>query len=163
MAVWRQNLVAGPMLARLIAPAALLALSACSAAVPGYSPPPFKETKNQFGKPLDSGDMQGDRYEMSSAERAMDCKRLTGSMQITISRLRDAGVREEPSTVASAAQSWATPLFGGSGKSADRQAVYARERAKLDAYNAELVAKGCKSLDIDAELARPPEPPGQRY
>ena len=151
------------MLARRLAPAALLVLSACSAAMPGYSPPPFKESKSQIlGKPLEGGVMQGDRYEMSSAERGMDCKRLTGSMQITISRLRDAGIREEPSTVASTMESWASPLFGGSGKSADRQAVYLRERAKLDAYNAELAAKGCTTLDIEAELARPPDP-GTRY
>ena len=65
--------------------------------------------------------------------------------------------------MASTAQTWGAPLFGGSGKGADRQAVYARERAKLDAYNDELGAKGCKTLDIDAELARAPDAPGKRY
>src|SRR5688572_8970532 len=147
------------MLARNLAPALLLALAACSAAVPGYTPPPFNENKSQFGKPLESGDVRGGRYEMSGTERAMDCKRLTGSMQITMSRLRDGFVREEPSAVASTAHSWGAPLLGGSGTGADRQAVYARERAKLDAYNDELGAKGCKQLDIDAELARAPDPP----
>jgi hypothetical protein len=93
----------------------------------------------------------------------MDCKRLTGSMQITISRLKDAYGREEPSAAASTAQTWAGPLFGSGGKGADRQALYARERAKLDAYNEELAAKGCKTLDIEAELARAPEPPGKKY
>jgi hypothetical protein len=41
--------------------------------------------------------------------------------------------------------------------------LYARELAKLDAYNAELAAKNCKPLDITAELARPPDQPGKRY
>jgi hypothetical protein len=50
-------------------------------------------------------------------------------------------------------------VFGGSASSADRQGVYARERAKLDAYNRELGAKGCPMIDIDAELARPAEGP----
>ena len=50
-------------------------------------------------------------------------------------------------------------MLGGSAKSADRQAVYGRERAKLDAYNRELAAKGCPTIDIEAELARPPEGP----
>jgi hypothetical protein len=54
-------------------------------------------------------------------------------------------------------------MFGGSAAGADRQAVYARERAKLDAYNDELAAKGCRPLDIEAELARTPDPPGTRY
>ena len=96
---------------------------------------------------------------MSGAEKQMDCKRLTGSIQIGITRLRDAIGREEPSAVSSTAQKMATSVFGGSAKSGDRQGVYARERAKLDAYNNELGAKGCPMLDIDAELARPPEGP----
>jgi hypothetical protein len=54
-------------------------------------------------------------------------------------------------------------VLGGSTAGADRQAVYARERAKLDAYNRELAAKGCKTVDIEAELAKPPETTGKRY
>jgi hypothetical protein len=150
------------MLVRILVPAALLALAGCAAAMPGYMPPAFNEKKNPFPT-AESGDMRDGRYEMSSSERAMDCKRLTGSMQITISRLKDAYGREEPSAAASTAQTWAGPLFGSGGKGADRQALYARERAKLDAYNEELAAKGCKTLDIEAELARAPEPPGKKY
>ena len=96
---------------------------------------------------------------MSATEKQMDCKRLTGSIQIGITRLRDPIGREEPSAVSSAAQKMTSPVFGSSAKTADRQAVYARERAKLDAYNSELAAKGCKTVDIEAELARPPEGP----
>lgn len=151
------------MRARLFVPAVLLVLTACAAAVPGYTPPPFKE-KSKFGTVLESGDVQpGGRYEMSEAEKAMDCKRLTGSMQITMLRLKDPSGRAEPSAAASATQKMAGPVLGGSTVGADRQAVYARERAKLDAYNRELAAKGCKTVDIEAELARSPEPPGKRY
>jgi hypothetical protein len=165
MAVWRRNLVAdNPMYARILVPAALLALTACASAVPGYVPPPLGgEKKNEFAHAMESGDMRGDRYEMSSTERGMDCKRMTGSMQITISRLKDKYGREEPSSVASSAQSYSGPLFGSSGKGADRGALYARERAKLDAYNEELAAKNCKTLDIEAELARAPDSPGKKY
>jgi hypothetical protein len=84
-------------------------------------------------------------------------------MQITISRLKDSYVRMEPTVGARTAQSTVAPVLGGSTVGADRQVVYARERAKLDAYNRELTAKGCKPLDIDAELARAPDPPGKRY
>ena len=147
------------MLARILIPAALLALTACAAAMPGYSPPPFKE-KSKMATPLESGDVRSDgNYEMSATEKAMDCKRLTGSIHIGITRLRDAIGREEPSAVSSGAQKLTTSVFGGSAKSADRKGVYARERAKLDAYNSELGAKGCPMLDIDAELARPPDGP----
>src|SRR5262245_49506871 len=151
------------MLVRFAIPAALLLLTACAAAVPGYSPPPFKEVKGPLGKPMTSGDVQADgHYEMSSEEKARDCKHITGSMQIVIARLKDDLGRVEPSTAAKAAQTAVTPLFGGSARGADREAVYARERAKLDAYNRELAAKGCKTIDVEAELARAPDPPGKR-
>jgi hypothetical protein len=149
------------MFPRLSAPAALLLLASC-AAVPGYIPPPLEgsHTKNKFGTALESGDVGAEgRYEMSAAEKAMDCKRLTGSIQIGIDRLKDPVGRQEPSAASSAAQKLASPLYGSSAKTTDRQAVYGRERAKLDAYNDELAAKSCKTVDIEAELARPPEGP----
>jgi hypothetical protein len=149
------------MLRRLSILAVLPLLASC-AAVPGYTPPPLEGSheKNKFTKALESGDVGSEgRYEMSAAERAMDCKRLTGSIEITISRLKDPLVRQEPSAVSSAAQKLSTPLYGGSNKGGDRQAVYARERAKIEAYNAELATRGCKTVDIEGELARPPEPP----
>src|SRR5262249_18777726 len=142
--------------------AVLVLLPSC-AAVPGYTPPPLDgaHDKTKFAKALESGEVGPDgRYEMSAAEKAMDCKRLTGSIQITISRLKDPLVREEPSAMSSAAQKLSTPLYGGgSNKGGERGAIYARERAKLDAYNAELAEKGCRTVDIEAELARPREPP----
>jgi hypothetical protein len=150
------------MLARYAILAALLLLAAC-AAVPGYSPPPFKEPSKK-ARPLESGDVQPDgQYEMSADEKAMDCKRLTGSMQIAMSRMKDTFGHVEPSTGAWVMQSVATPVFGGSSIGADRRALFARERAKLDAYNRELGARNCKTIDIEAELARPPDSPGKRY
>jgi hypothetical protein len=144
---------------RILVPAALLALTAC-AAMPGYVPPSLGgEKTSQFGQAMESGDVRDGRYEMSATEKAMDCKRLTGSMQITISRLKDTYGREEQSAAASAAQSWSGPLFGSTGKGADRGALYARERAKLDAYNEELGAKNCKTLNVEAELASGPDQP----
>ena len=156
MAKGRENLVARvPMLARLAIPAVFLALTACAAAVPGYSPPPFKE-QSKFAKPLESGDVGDEgRYEMSAAEKAMDCKRLTGSMQIVMARLKDAYVRMEPSAVCGGRTENGCPHEGRLGPGCRPAGVYARERAKLDAYNAELAAKNCKTLDIEASLPRP--------
>jgi hypothetical protein len=45
---------------------------------------------------------------------------------------------------------------------ADREADHARERAKIEAYNRHLASKNCRTIDIEAELARPPEGP-KRY
>jgi hypothetical protein len=151
------------MLVRFALLATVLMLTACAAALPGYTPPPFKE-KSQYSKPSESGDVAEDgRYQMSETEKALDCKRITGSMQITIARLKDPAGRVEPSGAASVAQKWVAPVLGGSSAGADRKVEYARERAKLDAYNRQLADKGCKTLDIEAELARAPEAPGKKY
>lgn len=164
MARLAQNLIARvSMLARLSIAALVLTLAACAAAVPGYTPPSFKP-QNKMAKHMESGDVGSDgHYQMSGDEKAMDCRRLTGSMQITIARLKDARGRPDPSALASTAQKTVAPVLGGSTVGADRPADYARERAKLDAYNRELGAKGCKTLDIDAELQRPPEAFGKKY
>ena len=150
------------MLVRLshLALVALL-LTAC-AAVPGYTPPPFK-AKNKFGTPAHSGDVGEDgQYVMADDEKKVDCKHLTGSIHISISRLKDAYFKQEPSAVAGAAHKWVAPVFGGSTAGSDRHVEYTRERAKLDAYNRQLADKGCKTVDIEAELAKPPEAP-KRY
>jgi hypothetical protein len=151
------------MLARLSAMATLLMLAACAAAMPGYTPPPFKEP-NSKSRPLESGDVGSDgTYHMSNTEREMDCKRMTGSMQITISRMKDGTGNAEPSSIASSAQKTVAPVLGGSTVGGDRRALYSRDRAKLEAYNRELAAKNCPTLNIDAELSRPPEPAGKKY
>ena len=144
------------MMARLSLLAVLLMLAACAAAIPGYSPPPLTENTNKFAKPLESGEVGPDgRYHMSESEKAMDCKRLTGSMQITLARLKNTYGRQQPSALSSTVAQSIAPVFGGSSLGSDRDAVYARERAKLEAYNDELAARNCKTLDIEAELARP--------
>lgn len=151
------------MLFRLCVIATLLAVAGCAAAEPGFSPASFKP-KSKF-QPLESGDVTGPegRYEMSETEKLMDCKRMTGSMHITITRLRHMQNEVQTSDISRGAQKSIAPLFGGSTRGADRQAEYARERAKLAAYNARLAEKNCKVVDIEAELAKPLDPPGKRF
>ena len=152
------------MAVRRFLPAAAVLLGACAAALPGYSPPPLKESKTSKLISQGSGEITGDgSYALSQTEKERDCKRTLGSMQITIARLKDPGFRNEPSAVSSTIQSGTAALTGGSGRGADRQAEYARERARLDAYNRLLASKNCKTLDIDVELAKPPETLGKRY
>src|SRR5262245_24123771 len=145
-------------------PAVALLFGACAAALPGYTPPPLKEKKTTklIGAP--SGEMNGEgSYELSELDKARDCKRTLGSMQISIARLKDPAFRVEPSAVSSVMQSSGAAVTGGSGRGADRQSEYAREPARLEAYNRLLASKNCKTLDIDAELAKPPEEVGKRY
>jgi hypothetical protein len=117
------------------------------------------EAKKKMSKVLKSGDVDArGAYQMGPDELAMDCKRLTGAIKINISHLRDARGRKDSSDVAQSAHKTVGGLIGGSTAGADRQAMLSRDRAKLDAYNAQLEAKKCKQVDIDAELARVQEP-----
>jgi hypothetical protein len=144
------------MLAHFVAPCVLLLAAGCAAAVPGYSPPSqksarFKATVHEGGTLTGEG-----AYRLSEHEKTLDCKHLAGSMHIIIDRLRDAQDRGGPSPLASTTQSVAAPLHGGSTTAADRQGELARQRARLYAYNDRLAEKGCKTIDIEAELAKPP-------
>ena len=144
------------MLARLSCCAALLLLAACAAAIPGYTPPPFKESKS--AQPMKSGEMTPDgRYEMADEEKAMDCKRTAGSMSIVIERLKYRAAEVGTSQLAVSA-SKVNPYGKATQKGLDRDAEYLRDRARLEAYNRHLASKGCPTVDIEAELARPPEP-----
>jgi hypothetical protein len=154
-----------PMHVRYLLPAVALLVGACAAALPGYVPPPLKEAKK--GKNLTtqgSGDLAADgHYELSQADTERDCKRTLGSMQIIITRLKDPAFRNEPSAVSSTIQSGSAAVIGGTARGSDRQAEYDRERARLEAYNRLLATKNCKTMDIDAELAKPAEVGGRRY
>jgi hypothetical protein len=120
------------------------------------------DLKKKLGKALTSGEVKDGRYELSQDEMAMDCRRMTGSMNITISRLRDAEGRKGGSALAESAHKTMPLITQGSTASADRQTTMSRERAKLDAYNRHLATRNCKTLDIDAELARA-NAPLQKY
>ena len=118
------------------------------------------DMKKKLGKSLSRGDVKEDGlYEMSKDELAMDCKRMTGSMKITINRLRDAATRQGGSNLAESAHKSVPIIMQGSTASSDWRATLVRERAKLDAYNRNLAARNCKTLDIDAELTRAPDGP----
>src|SRR5262249_54432327 len=101
------------MILRAITFCTLSLLAACAAAIPGYTPPPFKETK--VVAPMRAGDMAADGvYHMSNQEKATDCKHLRGSIVVTISRLRHRASEATASPFAVGANSAATTVFGGS-------------------------------------------------
>ena len=144
------------MLARALILSALLFLAACAAMMPGYTPPPFKETKTV--EPMKSGDMDaGGVYHMSNQEKATDCKHLRGSIMVTISRLRHTKGEVGSSPLAIGANKATATIVGGSTKGLDSDAERARDRARIEAYNRHLASKGCQTVDIAAELARQPE------
>ena len=80
-----------------------------------------------------------------------------------MSRLKDRNNEVKTSDLAVTANKAPTPYVRHSTKGLDRDAEYTRDRARLDAYNEHLAAKGCRTVDIDAELARPNDPIGKKY
>lgn len=145
-----------PMILRAIIFCSLPLLAACAAAIPGYTPAPFKESK--IIEPMKAGDMDaGGTYHMSNQEKATDCGHLRGAIMVTISRMKSRSKDVATSPFAVGANSAATTVFGGSSRGLDRDAESQRDRARIEAYNRHLAAKNCPTVDIAAELARPAE------
>lgn len=92
-------------------------------------------------------------YQLTAAERDMDCRTLTGRMAVRIMQLRDYENRHQASLVSRAIQSTTSPVFfGGSSAGLDPDGRYRRDRAQLVAYNGLLAEKQCANFDLDAEL-----------
>jgi hypothetical protein len=106
----------------------------------------------QIGQKAPDTYKPGQAYQLSKEELALDCKRLTGRMQIRIIQARDASTRGNGSMAARGIQSVTTPIMGGTLHGADPAADFARDRAVLEAMNKQLAAKNCNTFDLDTEL-----------
>jgi hypothetical protein len=91
-------------------------------------------------------------YALSADEQDLDCKKLTGRMQIRILQIRDYNERHQASAFSRVLQSGVAAVTGGSNSGTDPDGDFSRDRAMLAAYNKQLAAKGCKTYDLDAEL-----------
>lgn len=144
---------------RLALIAIALALSACAAAVPGYTPDLRQqqaEARAEASRAA-AGTLKADgTYELGPEELALDCKKLSGRMQVRILQLRDAGERKRSTDIARGLQTASNAAFGGSSYGTDPDGEHRRDRAILNAYNRQLAAKGCKTYDLDAELRPKP-------
>lgn len=104
------------------------------------------------GQPPPKSEVSPVGYLLTDEEKGLDCKKITGRMQVRILQIRDFAEREQTSTVSHMIQQGATAIFGGTKEGVAPAQRYARDRAILEAYNQQLVDKGCKSFDLDAEL-----------
>lgn len=93
----------------------------------------------------------GTLYQLNADERAQDCGHLTGRMKIRIMHLKDGQKRAKTSELSRSLQT-ATSVFGGSSTGSDPDGDIRTDRAMLEAYNQQLAAKGCKTLDLESEL-----------
>lgn len=100
-----------------------------------------------------TGTVPASGYQLSENELKLDCRKLTGLMQIRILQIRGYDSSKKTSAAARGMQSLATPIWGGTKEGIDPDGQYRRDRAMLEAYNQRLADKHCKTFDLEAELA----------
>lgn len=145
--------LAGTMiLARTIAVLMVMPLAACAAAVPGYSPTPSKMKVEADT----SGTYSGGIYTLSADEKALDCRKLSGRMQIRILQIRDRSGGYGATWASRGMQTATGAVLGGTAYGTNVDAQRARDLAMLEAYNAELKAKNCPVFDLAEELKPKP-------
>jgi len=133
--------------------ASLAVLLALTAAIAGGCAQGGAQTLTpQIGQKAPDTYKPGQAYQLTKEELALDCKRLTGRMQLRILQARDTNVRGGGTMAARGLQSVTTPIFGGTMHGADPVADFARDRAMLEAMNRQLAAKNCATFDLEAEL-----------
>lgn len=129
-------------------------LVSAAALVCGCASTPMDDGPSLINDAQPSADSGAGGYQLSSKELGYDCKKLTGAMQVRILQVRGYETREKTTAASRAMQSITTPIFGGTTQGMDPDGQYRRDLAMLHAYNARLAQKGCKTFDIDAELAK---------
>ena len=91
-------------------------------------------------------------YTLSAEELALDCKKLTGRMQVRILQLRSSRGDIKTTALARGMQQAATPFVAGTTRGINPDGDNARDLSMLKAYNAQLAAKNCAVYDLDADL-----------
>ncbi len=127
-------------------------LSGCAAAAPGYVPPDSQSARLRAAAPRGGGFEATGAYVLSEQEQKLDCKGLTGGITVKILQLREAGNRTAPTAAAKVTADAMRPFRGGTSYAQDLAEDARRDRARLEALNARLVEKGCKSFDLEAAL-----------
>jgi hypothetical protein len=124
-----------------------LSLTGCAAAQIGFTPSSGHTTPDAL-KPFNGGSVDAKGvYVASDDERALSCGKLTGSMHVVMSRLKDSGNRPRAGALTTGIQAVAKP-FAGQGANLDIDEENKQARARLKAYNELLAEKKCKTVDI---------------
>ncbi len=96
---------------------------------------------------------------VSGDEPELDCKKLTGRMQIRILELRTFATTSQTSGLSRTMHSAGKTMFGGTSAGIDPKGEHARDYATLENYNRQLISQDCKSFDIQQTLAGQDSPP----
>lgn len=97
-------------------------------------------------------------YQLTEKDQKLNCKQLTGAIKVRVMQLRATAAGEGGTLVARGMQTGATKVFGGPSYGIDPASDRAKDHAQLEAYNQQLAAKKCKTVDLQAELHDQPPP-----
>lgn len=128
----------------LLAAGMSLCAGACAQNGPSLAP--------QIGQKAPDTYKLGQPYQLSQEELGLDCKKMTGRMQIRILQVRDVSLRSNTSAASRTIQQTVTPVLGGTSHGADPVRDQSRDRAWLEAMNKQLAAKKCAVFDLESEL-----------
>lgn len=118
------------------------------ASTPGPGPASAAAEAPAIPKPATTGG----GYSLTAEELALDCRKLTGRMQVRILQIRDYADRAGSTGLSHVVQTATTSVLGGTKEGTDPDGRYARDLAVLQAYNKQLAAKGCPTFNLEAEL-----------
>jgi len=90
--------------------------------------------------------------ETASVEKDLSCRKLTGRMQVRILQIRDRRSRAGTTGLSQSLQSVGYSIFGGTPYGQDMEAQHRADVAQLEAMNAKLASKYCKTFDLAKEL-----------
>lgn len=96
---------------------------------------------------------------VSEGEPELDCKKLTGRMQIRILEMRTFATASQTSGLSRTMQAAGKSVFGGTSAGIDPKGEHARDYATLENYNRQLVSQDCRSFDIQQSIAGQDTPP----
>ena len=139
-----------PPLALLLAVGMLA--GACAVALPGGVPEGGLKRKTLLASGNETGTItKSGTYELSAAELALPCRRLSGRLQVRLLQVRNAPVAA-PSTSSQALRQASAPVLKAGGYGTDPAADRARDLALIESYNKRLIELKCPSYDLAREL-----------
>jgi hypothetical protein len=94
----------------------------------------------------------GAGYQPPVDQSKLNCKQLSGRIQVLILQLRGDGDRKKPSALSLGLHSMFASTVGTTKTGSDPEGAQSADMKRLKDYNQRLAAMGCKSYDLDYEL-----------
>jgi hypothetical protein len=93
------------------------------------------------------------KVKKETPEDKLNCKQLSGRMQVRIMQFRGYGQQKQASGISHALQSVFVNTVGTSDKGLDAPGEHDADLKQLQDYNQRLVTLGCKSYNLEHELS----------